>query len=451
MLLCARYVVPVSSNPIEKGAILVKDDKIADIGSMEMMKLRYPDEEVRDFGMAAITPGFIDLRAHIEDAVFRGLIPDLPYVAWTKKMDALRSQLSAQECFDSAFLGGLESISSGVTTVCDVTTTGACISAAQKLGLRGVFFREATAIDKRLVDYAIKKVDSDLQKWSEEIDPERIVLGVAPAPVFSCHPLIYKKIAEYANEHGDMPIALHLAGSREEYRFVKYGAAVGSEERFDLHGFMEIPPWLPTAVTPVNYVLNWGGFDAKNVIAVHCIHVNDEDVLKLKENDVAVAVCPSFSAQVGMGVTPVAEFLRAGIRVGLGTNAPGVLDFVDLFTEMRVELLLQRAVNKSDFITTQTLMEMGTLRAAEVLRLDDKIGSLDVGKQADIIAIDLSGSHQTPSNDPVSAILSSAGDSDVMMTMVNGNILFERGQWHVVDKVAKNIAHVLEIRGKLRS
>ena len=152
-----------------------------------------------------------------------------------------------------------------------------------------------------------------------------------------------------------------------------------------------------------------------------------------------------------MGVAPVGEFLRAGLRVGLGTNAPGALDFVDLFTEMRVELLLQRAVNKGDFITSQTLMEMGTLRAAEVLRLEDKIGSLDVGKQADIIAIDLSGSHQTPTSDPVSAILSSAGDSDVMMTMVNGNILFERGQWHVVGEVAKNIAHVLEIRGKLRS
>ena len=453
MLLCAQYVVPVTAEPIENGALLVQDGKIADLGPADTMCMRYPHEEVYDYGMAAITPGFIDLYSRGEDAVLRGLISDLPYIAWGKEIERLRSKIPTEDLFYSAYLGGLESISSGVTTVADITASGAGIAAAQKLGQRGVFYRETSAVDKRLVDYALKKTDADLEKWSQEIDSDRITLGIAAAPVFRCHPLIYTKVAEYATKQGNLPVALTIAGSREEHRFVKYGKAVsgGGAERFDIQGFVEVPPWLPTSVSPVNYVLNWKGFDANNVMAIHCVRVSDEDITKLKEYDVAVAICPSFTAQLGMGVAPLGEFLRAGLRVGLGTDAPSALDSVDIFTEMRVELLIQRALTSGYFLTSQTLLEMGTIRAAKVLGLDSKIGSLEVGKRADIVAVDLSGSHQATASNPISAMLSYASNSDVVMTMVDGKMLFERGQWHVEGEVAKNIAHVLEVRNKLRA
>lgn len=451
MLLSAQYVVPVSSDPIENGAILVRDDSIVDVGPTEMMRLRYPEEELKDFGMAALTPGFIDLHARIEDAVFRGLIQDLPFVKWSSKILHLRNRITPEETYDSAFLGGLEELSSGVTTIADTTTTGACVNAVQNLGLRGVLYREAGAIDKRLVNYAIKKADGDLEKWSQSIDDERITLGIAPAPTYRCHPELYREAARYATAHNDMPLSIQLAGSSEEYRFVKYGATAGLDAAAAEHGFMEVPPWLPTQVTPVNYVLNWGLFEAKNVMMVYGVRVTDEDIRQLKEYDVAVAVCPSLNAQLGMGVAPVNEFLRAGMRCGLGTGAPGSIDFLDIFAEMRMELLIQRALNTGEFIDSQTLIEMGTLRAAKVLRMEDKIGSLEVGKLADIVAVDLSGSHQTPTTDPVAALLSSASNGDVMMTMVDGKVLYERGRWHVSGEVAKNIVHVLEIRGRLRS
>lgn len=451
MLLSAQYVVPVSAEPIENGAILVRDGVIADIGSAEMMRLRYPNEEMKDYGMAALTSGFIDLHARIEDSVFRGLISDLPFVQWNQKISDLRSRITPSEVYDSAFLGGLEALSSGITTIADTTRTGACVRAANTLGMRGVFYRTASAIDKQLVNYAIKKVDGDLNKWSKEIDSSRIQLGIAPAPTYECHPELYREAARYANDNGDLPISMNLAGSSEEYRFVRYGASCGLDERLEEQGFMEMPPWLPTSVTPVNYVLNWGLFEAKNVMVVYGVRVDDEDVEHLKQYDVAVVACPSLNSQLGMGVAPVNEFLRAGMRVGLGTGAPASIDYLDIFAEMRLELLLQRASNAGEFMDSQTLIEMGTLRAAQVLRIDDKVGSLEVGKQADIVAVDLSGSHQTPTTDPVSALLSSASNGDVMLTMVGGNILYERGRWHVEGEVAKNIAHVLEIRGRLRS
>ena len=95
-------------------------------------------------------------------------------------------------------------------------------------------------------------------------------------------------------------------------------------------------------------------------------------------------------------------------------------------------------------------MEMATMGGARALRLDDKIGSLDVGKRADVIAVDLSGSHQTPTTDPVSAVVNTCTATDVLMTMVDGKLLYEKRRWHVDVEVAKNIARVIEIRGKLR-
>lgn len=451
MLLCAKYVVPVSSVPIESGAILVRDNQIADIGDADMMRLRYADEEVKDFGMAALTPGFIDLNSCIEESVFRGLIPDVPYARWIKEFRDLRERVTPEELFDSAYLGGLEELSAGITTIADTTSTGGSVRAAQELGLRGVIYRKAAAIDKRLVNYAIKKADSDIAKWRNMVDSDRITFGIEAASVFECHPELYKRVAEYASEHDDMPVVIKLAGSAEEYRFVKSGAIVGGDERFDVHGFMEVPPWLPTQVSPVNYVLNWGLFSAKNVMVIHGVQVDDADIRQLADHDVALAVCPSMHAQLGMGVAPVDEFLRAGMRVGLGTGAPAIIDYMDIFTQMRMELILQRASNPREFIDAQTLIEMGTLGAARALGMEDKIGSLEVGKLADVVAIDLSGSHQTPTKDPASAIVSSATNSDVLMTMVNGQVRYEQNRWHVEGEVAKNIAHVLEIRGRLRA
>lgn len=450
MLLCAKYIVPVSSEPMENGALLVRDGVIADIGTTEMMRLRYPDEEIKDFGMAALTPGFIDLHARVEDGVFRGLVRDLPFVEWRKNINDLRSRITDSEAYDSAYLGCLEELSAGVTTIADTTSTGAAVFATRDCGLRGVIYREVGAIDKRLVNYAMKKMDSDLEKWSQMVDPDQIILGVAPDPVYECHPEMYRNVAQYAAEHNDLPVSLKLAESKEEVRFVRDGATAGLDSTVDHRGFVEVPPWLPTAVTPVNYVLNWGLFEAKNVMMLYGVCVTEDDIRHMRDYDVAVAVCPSLSAQLGMGVAPVSEYLRSGLRVGLGTGAPASVNYLDMFSEMRFELMIQRALSR-EFLNSQTLLEMATLRAAQVLRIDDKVGSLEVGKLADIVAIDLSGSHQTPTTDPVSALLGSASNSDVIMTMVNGKILYEEGRLHVGEGATKVIAHILEVRGRLRS
>ena len=282
MLLCAQYVLPVTSDPIVGGAVLVRDGRIRDIGKTEMLRLRYPDEEVLDYGTAAIMPGLVDLHTHMENSIMRGIVHDVPYITWLASVAALSAKMEVSDWYDSAILGGLDALASGITCVADITTTGAACTAAQKLGLRGVVYREVGVMDKRRIDYAMRAAENDIMHWSQEVDPDRISIGIAPAPIYMCHPAVFGRVSELATRD-DLPVAMHLAGSREEYYFVKRGSS-----SFSVHGesvrrgFIEIPPWLPTGVSPVRYALNWGAFESPNVLAVHCVHTDEEDVKKLK-------------------------------------------------------------------------------------------------------------------------------------------------------------------------
>lgn len=450
MLLCAQYILPITADPFQNGAVLVRDGAIRDIGPADMLKMRYPDEEVADYGLAALIPGFVDLHTHLENAVMRGIVHDVPYATWIMAMAEISAKMDVGDWYDSAILGGLEALSSGITTVADITTTGAACTATQKLGMRSVIYREVGAMDRRRVDHAMRVAENDIVHWREEVDSSRVTIGIAPASMYACHPSVFGKVSEFARRE-DVPVAMHLAGDREEYNFIKYGSSPFAVHTMDQkRGFVEIPPWLPTGTTPVNYALNWNAFECDNVLAIHCVHVDERDLRKLREYDVAVGVCPRINAQLGMGVAPIGEFMRAGLRMGLGTDSPAATDSTDMLIEMRLGMLVQRAVNESQFLDSASVLEMATIGGARALKMDDRIGSIEVGKRADLIAVDLSGSHQTPTSDPVSAVVNTCNGTDVLMTMVDGTTLYEKNKWHVGVEVARNIARVIEIRGKLR-
>ena len=136
--------------------------------------------------------------------------------------------------------------------------------------------------------------------------------------------------------------------------------------------------------------------------------------------------------------------------MGLGTDSPAATESTDMLSEMRLGMLLQRAVNPNNFLDSATMLEAATIGGARALKQDDLIGSLEIGKRADIVAVDLSGSHQTPTTDPVSAVVNTCNGTDVLMTMVEGKVLYEKSHWNVDVDVARTIARVIEIRSKLR-
>ena len=433
MLLTAKYVIPVTSSYIEDGGIVVRGSDIVDIGHADYLREKYPDEEVHDYGLAALQPGFVDLHTHLGYTALRGMFDDLPYAEWKREVLRREPFFSQEDWENSARLGALEAVASGITTIADITTSGCAFTAAQESGLRAVIYREVTTVHADHVDAVIQKGAEDLERMRAQADMSRISFGIAPGPIYACHPKLFQAVADYATEQG-IPVALHLAGSQEEADFVRYGSSpfsIHASEREMLHQRVsesgEVLPWMPTGTSSTRYVVNWGILDAPDVLAIHCVHVDERDIDILREKDVAVAYCPRINAKLGMGMAPVVELRRAGLRIGLGTDSPAAIDTTDMIDEMRFGLMMNRALNSDTkrHLTSDGALRMATIEGARALHLDEWIGSLEPGKKADIIAIDLHNSHQNPTTNPQSAIIYTANQDNVKMTMVGGRILYD--------------------------
>jgi len=447
MILAAQYVLPISSPPIEDGAVLVRGDRIVAVGPRAEIEAANPDEMVRDFGKTVILPGFVDLHTHLEYSMFRGLVDDLPYSKWKIQVYGMESSLAPEDWEDAAVLGAAETVQSGITTIADITSSGASARAAAELGMRGVIYREVQTMQRREVDAVMSAAKDDVQAWRESYgDGGLLTVGLAPHSPYRCHPLIFQEASEWAIADG-LPVSIHLAGSKDEHDFVKYGS---SELATDLQPDASGTDWMPTGVSPVRYVLQWGLFDVPNVLAVHCVWVDDADADVLASHDVAVATCPRCAAKLGMGRTPLGKFFDRGMRVGFGTDSPASNNTIDFFDEMRIALLFQRTVSSDQhFYTAERLVKMATLGGAEALKMQGEIGSLEPGKAADIIGVDVSHSHQIPLRNPYSALVHTANQENVLFTMVAGKTLFEQGKPMDVDE-ERCQARAEEIRGKLQ-
>lgn len=448
MLLAARYVLPVAAPHIENGAVLVRDGRILEIGELDSLHAAHPDEPVRDFGLAALMPGFVDLHTHLEYSAMRGLVDDLPYAEWKLQVMEKERALSREDWEDASMLGALEALRSGITTVGDITDSGSSTRAVISSGMRASVYREVQTMDRTRISGVMDAARQDIADWSEAADPALVRIGIAPHSAYSCHPQLFREVSDFAIETGT-PVATHLAGSREEYEFVKYGSSRLAFEYRQKWG-ADIP-WLPTGVSPVEYVLQWGLMDVPELLAVHCTQIDDDDIDVIADRDVAVAFCPRCNAKLGMGVLPLRKLLYRGVRVGIGTDSPASNNTMDMFDEMRIGLLIQRAVDAHEqFHVARKFVKLGTLDAARALRIDDVVGSLEPGKAADIIAVDLSYSHQLPTQYPYSTLVHAANQDNVVFTMVGGRVLYDTGEWNTLD-VERLKARAEELRLKLRS
>lgn len=455
MLLLAQYVFPISDPIITDGAVLVRDGRISDIGPIEKLSMLYPEEETVSFGKAVIMPGLVNLNGNMENVVLRGIVEDVPFVSWLRRIALLNHKLEPGDLLDSAMVGCMDAITSGITCVADITSTGDVLEAYKAMGLRGVIYRRVSALEKKRLDYAMDQATGDVERWNEELKADghdsRIDIGIAPATVFTTHPEVYRRVSAYACKTNTR-MALRLASCLDEYNFIKYGSSpLAVESMEEERGYVEIPPWLPSGVSPVEYAYHWGAFDAPNVMVVDAVTVDNDDIKILRENNVGICHSPRANAQLGKGVAPLNEFLKAHMKVGLGTDSPAATNSIDILTEMRMALLIARATNPRTFIDASEMLELATLGGARVLGLDDKIGSLEIGKCADIIAVDLSGSHKAVSSNPVMELINTCTSDDVMFTMIDGQVLYQRKKWKVDESMTNHIARVLKVRNSLRS
>ena len=158
MLFTAKYVIPITSSYIEDGAVLVRDDKIADVGPAALLRERYPQEEVRDMGLSALMPGFVDVHTHLGYTVLRGMFGDLPYAEWKRRVLHVEPFLSIDDWVDSARIGALETVASGITTIADISMSGITRIPAKEIGLRARVYHEVMTVRKEHAEDVVRAV-----------------------------------------------------------------------------------------------------------------------------------------------------------------------------------------------------------------------------------------------------------------------------------------------------
>lgn len=427
----ATWVLPIIAPAIDDGALAVGGERILGVGPASAMLEAYPGATVVDLGDSIVMPGFVNAHCHLEYTVLRGILDDAEFGEWVLGLVDVKAALTPEEYLISARLGALEALASGVTTIADTSYGVSAFTAAADAGLRGRIYLEVFGVDDVHLSDTLVEVRRRLAEARAGVS-DRLDVGLAPHAPYTVSSRLYQALSKFAKAEG-LKIMSHVAESAEELRYIRSGSG-----RF-AHDFREKMGWermlvQPYGVTPVKYLEQWDVFD-EDFLAVHCVQVTRDDIAILRAKRAAVAHCPKSNAKLGCGIAPLVDLLRAGVRVGLGTDSPASSNIMDMFDEMRAMLLLHRATERDvSVLDAQRCVRIATLGGAEALGVQADVGSLEPGKFADFIAVDVAGSHFAPIVDPHSALVYGANQDDVRLTVVGGRELFRDGDFFTLDE-----------------
>jgi 5-methylthioadenosine/S-adenosylhomocysteine deaminase len=443
----AEWLLPITAPPVKNGAVAVDGDRIVAVGSLPEVLATCPGATMVDFDQAVLLPGFVNAHSHLEYTCFRGMFDDEQFGDWIIRLIDVKASLTPDEYLSSARLGALEALSSGVTTIADTTYTGESLAAAAEAGLRGIAYLEVFGIDDKQLDETLADLDERLATAQSLASP-LFELGLGPHAPYTVSSRLFQTLAVHARER-HLKMASHVAESKEELTYIRSGSGKFAHDYREKMGWerMLIQPY---GVSPIKYLQQWGVFD-ENFLAVHCVHASIDDIRILKAKGAAVAHCPKSNAKTGCGIAPLPDLLRQGVRVGFGTDSPAASNIMDMFDEMRTALFLHRGVERDvSVLNAAQCIRIATLGGAEALGLADRVGSLEAGKQADLIAVDVSSSHFVPIDDPCSALVYGANQDDVLFTCVAGEALYQDGGFPRLDAQTVR-AESRRVRAKLQA
>jgi cytosine/adenosine deaminase-related metal-dependent hydrolase len=403
--LSADWVVPVEGPPIAAGAVAIGDDGlIAAVGSRAELgsDVHHPE--------SVILPGFVNAHTHLEYDVYVGFGDGLGFAEWIGLHVQRKQRIDLEDMEAIARLGALNCLRSGITAVGDCSFSGAAATACADLGLRGTVYLEVFGE----TDEPIRERFGPMRERIAEALSDDVRLGISPHAPYTCTIELYRACAELG-----LPIATHLAESESETEFLRTGG--GAWQSF---AEMLVPP---PGTTGIRALAEAGLLDP-NVLAAHCVKADEEEIALLAEHDVAVAHCPRSNAILGCGVAPLKELREAGIRVCIATDSPASTPSFDMFDEMRAAILGARArEGRPDALTAADALELATLGGARALGLEDSVGSLVPGKQADLTVLSLADTGFIPWEDPVTSTVLGGSPQSVVATLVSGQPRYEKG------------------------
>jgi 5-methylthioadenosine/S-adenosylhomocysteine deaminase len=423
LLIVGGAVITMNSDRrvFENGYVAIRGERVFDVGDSANLKAkRYKAGRTIDARGKVVLPGLINAHTHIPMTLFRGVADDLDLQDWLTRyiFPAEAKNVTRDFVVAGTRLGLAEMIRGGTTTYADMYYfEDAIAEETKKAGLRGTLGEtviDFPAPDNKTWEDALSYTDVFIKRWKGDA---LITPAIAPHAPYTVSPEHLKAVKAFAEER-DVPILTHLAEAPTETKVIaeKYNAR------------------------PALY-LDSLGFLSRRLLAAHVVHVNDREIEILKEREVGVAHCPQSNMKLSSGAAPIPQMLKSSLRVGLGTDGAASNHDLSMWEEMDTAAKLHKLVTMSPtVVTAQQALEMATIGGARALHMEREIGSIESGKRADLIVVDLSALHLTPRYNVVSHLVYAAKASDVTDTIVNGRPLMRNRRLLTLDEEAVKAA-----------
>ena len=411
----ARWVIPISSPPIADGVVGVEGRQITFVGPAS----EAPAAEIEDLGDVALMPGLVNAHCHLELTAMRGFLEDLEFRRWILRLTfARRAVLDRDALLDSARYGVEEGVRAGITSYADTCESGVVMQALREAGVRGVMYQEVFGPDPAQCETSIRELREKVAGL-RYLETALVRLGVSPHAPYTVSDDLFRATAQLAREQR-LPMAIHIAESEIEHQLVA-SASGAFAEGLRRRGIAVAP----RASSPIALLESLGVLEVKPLL-IHCVRVDDADIARISGASCCVAHCPASNAKLGHGIAPVDELRAAGVIVGIGSDSMASNNRMDILAEARLVLLGQRArLGSSETPDAAEVLEMATLGGATAIGVGDLVGSLEVGKEADLAAFSLDRSR--PTADPVAAAVFSITGADARFVMVAGQPLVRGG------------------------
>lgn len=386
---------------IKNGAILIDGKKIVDLGSTNKLEKKYAKAKKRIISgkNQVVIPGLINAHTHAAMTLLRGFADDLPLKQWlTEKIWPAEAKLKPRDIYKGSELACQEMMLSGTTTFFDMYwQPGPTIKAAGESGLRG--FIGPLIIDLGAIKIGPAQIEETYNKLKSKIS-ETVKITIAPHSIYtvSKETLIWcKKFADEKN----LLIHIHLSETEEEI--------TNCQKKH--------------ACRPVEY-LEKIGFLGDNVVAAHACWLSDKEIKILAKHKVSVVNCPTSNLKLVSGIMPLGELLKGGVNVCFGTDGPSSNNNLDMLEDLKIAALIHKWNEKNpEAAKAQIIFDSATINGARALKIDDQVGSIDIGKEADIVMINFDQPHLKPCFDAVSHLVYSAHGADVTRVIVAGRVL----------------------------
>ncbi|KAH7062625.1 atrazine chlorohydrolase/guanine deaminase [Macrophomina phaseolina] len=411
------------------GAILVRGDTIADVDKSDVLISRYPDEPSRDLTGRILIPGLVNTHMHTAQTLLRGAADDLELVSWLcERIWVLQGNFTAEDGYAAARVSIAEMLKSGTTCFLESMFAdrygfdGLC-RAVEESGIRGCLGKIVMdvgtyagdpkwAMHPGLIESRETSLLGTMEMW-ERWDGKasgRIKVWFGARTPGGVSDGLYREMATLSKEK-NIPITMHCA-------------EVAADRAF----FASLRP----QHTPTSYCSSVNLLGPSTVL-VHMVHLDDADVKQIAATGTHIAHCPSSNAKLASGLCRVPDLLHAGANIGLGTDGAPCNNTCDLLQEMRLAAIIHKpasAYHPADptLVPAETVLEMATINGAKALGLEHEIGSLEVGKKADFVALDLRRAELQPWYSAVSAVVYTCTGRDVELVVVDGNIVVDDGK-----------------------